>query len=176
MHIRRKKTQVATIILLLAILALLTSTTTYMVVTFVSNEASRLDALLSSAGNIWIYDPEPDFPDSAWDLEKDYTWLYQRTGTATVMINVRLPVMYLSCVIRTDPILPNRSFWGIPSYGGGCGSSGPEIVLYRLFARLSYWRLSVSSLNHSLLIRCIQAQTSYSHPLRSSRGSRRYLG
>ena len=92
MSIRARRTRTAGILLSLAILALLTSTTVYVVVTFAYNEAFYLDEMLSSAVDLWEFDPLPDFNSarSVWDLQRDYTWLYQRTGTAAVMINVCL--------------------------------------------------------------------------------------
>ena len=92
-NVRAKRTRVAGILLSLAVLALLTSTTVYMVVTFMYNEAFYLDDMIGSAADLWEFDPSPDFNSarSVWDLEQDYTSLYQRTGTAAVMINVCVP-------------------------------------------------------------------------------------
>ena len=93
--IRRRKTQAATIILSLTILTLFTSTTMFVVVTFIYNETSPLDGFLPvpSGGKLWSFDPPVDFdyPRSIGDLQKDYTSLYQRTGTTALMINVCLP-------------------------------------------------------------------------------------
>ena len=98
MDIRRRKTQVATIILSLAILTLFTSPTMFVVVTFIYNEAPPLDGFLSvpSGGKLWSFDPPVDFnyPKPVGDLQKDYTSLYQRTGTIAIMINVCLPQLY----------------------------------------------------------------------------------
>ncbi|PIL28062.1 hypothetical protein GSI_09814 [Ganoderma sinense ZZ0214-1] len=98
------RTQPAAIFLSLTVLALFTSTTLYVVVTIIYNEAFYLDDLLSSAVDLWEIYPFPDFNSetSVWSLQKDYTWLYQKAGTATVMINIILGdaiVCWRACVI-----------------------------------------------------------------------------
>ena len=101
-NVRAKRTRVAGILLSLAVLALLTSTTVYMVVTFMYNEAFYLDDMIGSAADLWEFHPRPDFNSarSAWDLEQDYTSLYQRTGTAAVMINVCVPPVSVWTYLR----------------------------------------------------------------------------
>lgn len=94
-HVRRRRTQTATIVLSLATLVLFTSTTTFVIVTFINNEALFLNDFLWSAVNVWIYDPSTVYADfnsqrseSVRQFIKDYTSLYQCTGTAALMINV----------------------------------------------------------------------------------------
>lgn len=68
-----------------------------MVVIIMYNEAFYLDDMLSSIVDVWEIYPFPDFNSqtSVWALQKDYTMLYQRTGTASVMINVCYSPVYL---------------------------------------------------------------------------------
>ncbi|KAM5529994.1 hypothetical protein V8D89_016339 [Ganoderma adspersum] len=98
------RTQPAAIFLSLTVLALITSTTLYMVVIIIHNEAFYLDDMLSSIADVWEIYPFPDFNSqtSVWDLQKDYTTLYERAGTATVMINIILAdtiVCWRACVV-----------------------------------------------------------------------------